>query len=211
MELDKDQAQLDGYRANAGVPVHSFGHAEEDHNITLWELVEIGEDILGEGPAPQFDLMVRHLAKQVTESGGARKALPPRPVQAQLDTPLGKALLKAGMVNWGERPVQPGKLFGRTNGRDGISVRVFSQKASDRTVGLFHITAGRLEVRFASYGHLAKYLPGRSAAIEHWADFIEQELGGDIRTLGVKQYCPVRLSVVEDNVGPMLEAMASLK
>ncbi len=160
VELDKDQAQLDGYRANAGAPVYSFGRAEEDHDITLWELVGTG---------------------------------------------------KAGMVNWGEEPVQPGKLFGRTNGRDGISVRVFSQKASGRTVGLFHITAGRLEVRFASYGHLAKYLPGRSAAIEQWADFVEQEFGGDIRVIGDRRSCPVELSVVEDNVDALLEAVASLK
>ena len=104
-----------------------------------------------------------------------------------------------------------GQALWADNGRDGISVRVFSQKASGRTVGLFHITAGRLEVRFASYGHLAKYLPGRSAAIEQWADFVEQEFGGDIRVIGDRRSCPVELSVVEDNVDALLEAVASLK
>ena len=210
VELDKNLAQLKGYRDLAGVPVYSFGRAEEDHSITLEELVKIGIDILKEDPAPQFSLMVKHFRKQVQEAAGVRKSAPPMPVQAQLETPLGKALLKAGMVQWGEGPVRPGKLFGRTHRRDGISVRVFSPKSSGRTVGLFHITGGRREVRFASYSHLAQYLPDKRAALDHWADFIEQRLDGDIRIIGTR-YHPVGLSVVEDTVDDMLQATLPLR
>ncbi len=212
VELDKDLGQLAHYQANAEASVYSFGREKRDHNITLQELVGIGECIVENDPAPQFELMVRHFAKQVSEAAGNRKAPPPGPVQAQLKTPLGKALLKVGMVNWGEEPIRPGKLYGRTNGPDGISVRVFApkRKGSDKTVGLLNITAGRPVVRFAIHSHLAGYLhDNKRAALDEWADFIEQQLDGDIRITGTR-HCPIDLSVVEDNVDDMLEAMLPL-
>lgn len=195
VELDKDLGQLAHYQANAEASVYSFGREKRDHNITLQELVGIGECIVENAPAPQFELMVRHFAKQVSEAAGSRKAL-----------------LKVGMVNWGEELIRPGKLYGRTNGPEGISVRVFApkRKGSDKTVGLLNITAGRPVVRFAIHSHLAEYLhDNKRTALDEWADFIEQRLDGDIRIIG-RRHCPIDLSVVEDNVDDMLEAMLPL-
>ena len=104
VELDKDEEQLERYRSNAGVSVYSFGRLERDHDLTLDQLVEIGKDVAGRESTPQLDLMVRHLAKQVSEASAFRKGSSPGPVQSQLDTPLGKALVKAGMVNWRDEP-----------------------------------------------------------------------------------------------------------
>ena len=41
-------------------------------------------------------------------------------------TPLGRALLAAGAVNWGDENVRPDKVFVRAYGPEGISARVFS-------------------------------------------------------------------------------------
>ena len=216
VELDKDVKQLCSYKAKAKkeqLEVYSFEREKRDHNITLQQLVEIAKETLTNDRSPQFELMVKHLAKQVKESEGVRKNLPPQPVQpGQLETTLGNRLLEAGMVNWGEEPVQPDRLYGRTNGPHGISVRAFSPKSNDRTVGVFHITAGRSEVNFASYSHLAEYLPpGKLPALNIWADFIERQLGGDIRTIAAGQHRRVDITVVEANLEGMLEALLPLR
>ena len=166
VELDKNQEQLDDYRRKAGVPVYSFGRAKKDHEITLKQLVEIGEAILDEDPAPQFNLMVKHLAKQVKESSRVRHGGSVRPIgDRQLQTPVGKALVTAGMVNWGTDPAfRPGRLYGRASGPNGISARVFSQKSSDKTLSLFYITGGRAVVNFVNYTCLIDYLPNTTAA-----------------------------------------------
>ena len=135
------------------------------------------------------------------------------PIQNQRYTPLGRALFEAGMVDWGEEPIQPGGFFGRTNRPDGLSVRVFSRQSSDRTVSLFHITGRQPEeVRFSSYDHLAEYLPdNKRAALEEWANFIERRLGDDIRITGSRQFCHVALRLVEANVAELLEALLPLR
>ena len=188
--MDKDPEQLAVYRAHAKAPVFSFGRDAEDHNVTLEKLIEIGWDSTKADPSPQLNLMVRHLAKQVSES---QKYTHPGPVTNQLVAPLGMKLREAGMVNWGEEPVGPGKLFGSANGPDGISVRVFSEKAQERTVSVFHITSGQPVVRVAAYEHLSQYLPDRFPALDAWATFIEKTLGGSIRNLDTRPYCDVDL------------------
>ena len=213
VELDKDEPQLARYRENAGVPVYSFERVEREgdrRTIGLKKLVEIGNNAARKDPAPQLKLMVRHFAKQVKGSEGNRKTSPPGPVQAQLDTRLGKALLKAGMINWGQEPVRPGKVFGRTNRENGFSVRVFSQKANDKTVSVFHITAGREEVRFSSYRHLEDYLPNKRVDLDWWSDFLYQRFDADIRTIGSRSSCPIKRPLVEDDVDDMLKAMRPL-
>ena len=209
VELDKDIGQLTRYKAHAkeeGLEVYSFGRSEDDHSITLKQLVDLAKDVLVEDENPQLDLMVRHLEKQVRESEGVRKSRP-GPVQTQLETPLGEALLGAGMVNWGEeRRGQPGKLYGRSNGPHGISVRVYSPKSGDNTVMVFHITAGRSEVNFAVYSHLEEYLPpDKLSALPEWADFIYGRLGADIRSIAAGQYRQVHISAVENNAADLVE------
>ena len=218
VELDKDNEQLTRYQDHArkeGLEVYTFWREEreeKDRNITLQKLVEIAKDALNEDRNPQFELMVRHLEKQVRESEGVRKNPPPGPVQSQLETLLGERLLGAGMVNWGEEPVQPGKLYGWAKGPHGISVRVFSRQSKDyKTVGLFNILGGQEMVRFASYRHLARYLPDRLTELDKWADFIEQRLKGDIKRIGDNFLYPVSISVVEANVDGMIEALLPLR
>ena len=218
VELDKDLVQLNRYRNCAEVPVYSFGREQIDHNITLQALVDIGEDAAGEGSTPQFYLMTRHLAKQVRESAGHRKNSAPAPVQDQLETRLGEALLRAGMVNWkkGFR-LQPCQFYGRTNGSAGISVRVFSPKPKvDKTVSLFNITGGRPIVEFSGYAHLSAYLPRhvREAVLDGWRGFIWQRFHDDIKARDYNQnqhfktYHNSRLSVelskVEENIQDLL-------
>ena len=212
VELDKNQQQLDDYRGKAGVPVYSFGRAKKDHEITLQQLVEIGEAMLDEDPAPQFNLMVKHLAKQVKESSRVRHGGTVRPIgDCQLETPLGKALVTAGMVNWGtDAAFRPGRFYGRASGPNGISARVFSSKSSDRTISLFYVTGGRAVVNFVNYTRLIDYLPNKQTEIDEWADFIEQHFGGSIRNLPTKQNCPVKLSLVEAHVDDMLRVMSRL-
>ena len=214
VELDKDIEQLTRYKAHAkeeGLEVYSFGRNEDDHSITLKQLVDLAKDVLVEDKNPQLELMVRHLEKQVRESEGIRKSRP-GPVQTQLETPLGEALLGAGMVNWGEEQrVQPGKLYGRSNGPHGISVRVYSPKSDDNTVMVFHITAGRSEVNFALYSHLEEYLPpDKLSALLGWADFIYGRLGTDIRSVTDGRYCQVHVSAVENSVADLVERLLPL-
>ena len=208
VELDKNPEQLAQYRARTNVSVFSFGRNAEDHDVTLEKLIEIGWDSTKADPSPQLKLMVRHLTKQVSES---QNYTHPGPVTDQLDTPLGMKLREAGMVNWGEEPVGPGKLLGRANGRYGISVRVFSDKAQDRTVSAFNLTGGRPVARFANYEHLSDYLPDRIPALDAWAAFIEKTLGGSIRNLGTRQYCVVDLPLVEAHLSELVEALLPLR
>ncbi len=223
VELDKDLAQLNRYRDCAEVPVYSFGRGREDHNITLQDLVDIGKGAAEEGSTPQFRLMTRHLAKQVRESAGYRKNSASAPVQAQLNTPLGRALERAGMVNWvGIRRGQECQFYGRTNGRNGISVRVYAPKPNDKTVSLFNITKGRPIVEFSGYAHLSAYLPHhvRGTALDRWGEFIWQRFRGDIKARDYNQNqrsetyhnpgLPVELSKVEENIQALLQVLFPL-
>ena len=112
--------------------------------------------------------MVKHLAKQVKESSRVRHGGSVRPIgDRQLQTPVGKALVTAGMVNWGTDPAfRPGRLYGRASGPNGISARVFSQKSSDKTLSLFYITGGRAVVNFVNYTCLIDYLPNTTANLD---------------------------------------------
>ena len=212
VELDKDPAQLDRYRRHAGVPVYSFGREDRDHNITLQTLVKIAEDISEEGPDPQFVLMVRHFAKQVSEASGIRKSPPRGPVKAEmLKTPLGKALTTAGMVNWGEDAPKRGRFYGWTRGPNGLGVGVFSRQSNDKIVSLFYLQAGRPIIHFRSYSRLVEYLPDRRAELDAWADFIELRLGGDTRTIGRRETSPAELNLVEANVVELLDVMLHLQ
>ena len=214
-ELDKDPVQLAVYRAKAPVPVFSFGRVKEDHDITLQELVEIGQGIVAKDPDPQLHLMVRHLTKQVSEASGVRKSRPPGPVRSQMETKLGQALVAAGMVNRGEGLPGPGKFFGQSSGQNGISVRVFSPNSKIRkSASLFYITGGQPIVRFLGYVRLKKYLPPeKSVALEGWIDFLEERFGsklGEVRGLGEKEHLRVELSRVEDNIDDLIRKMLPL-
>ena len=214
VEFDKDPGQLASYRANAerdGLVVFSFGREENDHNITLRQLVELAQGIQSYSCDYQFTVMVRHFAKQVRESEGINKSTPPGPVQTQLETPLGEALLEAGMVNWGDEGVRQGKLYGRSNGPHGISVRVYSRRSSDKTVGVLNIIAGRPAVNFASHSHLEEYLPvEKLSALDGWADFIYGHLGADIRSITAGQYSQVHVAAVENCVADLVEWLLPL-
>ena len=210
VELDKDEEQLERYRSKAEVSVYSFGRLEADHDVTLCQLVKIGKDVPGRESTPQLDVMVRHFAKQVTEASGIRKNSPTGPVKAQLNTPLGKALVKAGMVNWGDEPVRLGGIFGRANGPDGLSARVFSHETGDKTVSVFSIRAGGPLVDFSSYSHLADNLPAnKKAELESWADMVEHFLDGDVRSIGGR-VCRIPISVVEEHVDEVVGALMGL-
>ena len=211
VELDQDQAQLQRYRAGAGkVPVYSFGrHDDQGHHFTLDELVDQARDAENENPSAQLELMVRHLEKQVKESREGRPGVTrvgPKP----LETPLGRALVHAGMVNWGDEPVQRGKVFGRAYGPEGISARVFSALTKDRTVNVFYQTKGQPVIRFAGYERLARLLPDPGEKLDAWADFIQEELGGNIRGLNDKERCNLDLSTVEQHLEGLAAALWTL-
>ena len=88
---------------------------------------------------------------------------------------------------------------------------MFSPKSRDKRVSVFNITKGRPSVEFSSYSHLAEYLPiDKRAEPETWANMVEHVLGGDIRSIGGTQRCPFPLSVVEANVGKVVQALMLL-
>ena len=210
MELDQDQAQLQRYKGGAEVPVFSFGgHVDQGHQFTLDELVEQAWEAANENPSAQLKLMVRHLEKQVKESRGGRPPVT-RVGPKVLETPLGRALVHAGMVNWGDEPVQRGKVFGRAYGPEGISARVFSTVATERTVNVFYQTKGQPVIRFAGYERLTRYLPDQREKLDSWADFIQEELGGNIRGLKDKERCHLDLSTVEQHLGSLVTALWTL-
>ncbi len=110
VELDQNEGQLQKYKDGAGVCVFSFGrHRHQGHQITLNELVELAWEAFSEEPSSQLELMVRHLEKQVKESSETRSQ-PTRIGPNALETPLGRALVGNGMVNWVDEPHKvPGK------------------------------------------------------------------------------------------------------
>ena len=208
VELDQDPEQLAWYKAKAGVPVHSFGRlSSQGHTITLMKLVELAREAAEASNSAQLELMVRHLAKQVEGNRGHRN---PGPVKDQMGTCMGRALSKAGMVNWGDEPVQRGKVFGRTYSAEGISVRVVMTDRRTQTVSVLHQTKGQPGVRFASQEHLTNYLTDRTEQVESWADFIQEELGGDIRGLDDLETCELPLSLVEQHIDRLVEMLWTL-
>ena len=131
------------------------------------------------------------------------------------ETPLGKALYNHGMVDLAdESPKESGKVFRRRpSSPDGLSVSVFSAKAKtkDRTVNVFYLQPkGRPAIGFASYERLARLLPDQREKLDAWADFIQEELGGDIRDVEVKKRCNVDLSTVEQHLGGLVAALWTL-
>ena len=110
VELDKNEAQLERYKANAGVAVYSFGRHSDDNNITLDQLVEIAKQVSQREPDPQWNLMVRHFTKQVDESAKHRSTS--TLARVQLESELVSALREAGMVNLVEVTARPGGFTG---------------------------------------------------------------------------------------------------
>ena len=130
-----------------------------------------------------------------------------------LETPLGKALYDHGMVDLAdERPKESGKVFRRRLSRpDGLSVNVFSAKTETLTVNVFlQLSKGQPLIRFASYKRLARLLPDQREKLDAWADFIQEELGGDIRDLEEKKRCKVDLFTVEQHLGGLVAALWTL-
>ena len=212
VELDQDQVQLQKYKAGAGVvPIFSLGrHSHQGHEITLEELVDMACAAAIDEPSAQLKLMVRHLQKQVYESGGARSQ-PTEISPPSLETPLGKALVDGGMVNWEDEPTKgPGKVYGMAYSTEGISARVFSPVAADHTVSVFFQTKGRPVICFASYEHLVRYLPNRREKLDAWADFIQEKLGENIRGLKDKERCNVDLSIIELHLEDLVAALWTL-
>lgn len=208
VELDKNPAQLQRYRDHAGVRVFSFGRLSEDHDITLSRLVEVAREIARVDRDPQWGLMVRHFGKQVDESAGFRSSS--TQARVELDNNLVWALREAGMVNWVDVTARPGGLYGSTIKKNGLSVRVYSTVALQRTISLFNISSGRPVVRFAHYDHLEKYLPNRTAALNNWANFLRDTLDCDIRNTGQRRYGYANLEVVEATVAELIERLKPL-
>lgn len=208
VELDQDQEQLQRYKAGAEALIFSFGrHAHQGHRITLDGLVKLARDAAKTNPSAQLQLMVRHLAKQVKGSRGVRRHIGPIGPEA-LKTPLGQALRAARMVNWDEEPLGSGKVFGRAQGPLGISVIVSSEVAPGKPVNPFFQRSGEPMVRFLGYEELAEDLP--TEKLDGWADFIMEELDGDIRDLVGRIRCPVELSTVEQHLDGLVEALWAL-
>ena len=79
-----------------------------------------------------------------------------------------------------------------------------------QTVSVFHQTKGRPVVRFASHEHLANYLTDRIENIECWADFIQEELGGEIRGLDDLETCELELQLVEEHANRLAQMVLTL-
>lgn len=135
-----------------------------------------------------------------------------RGVQRQRTTPLGKALFKAGMIDWEERVrSETGQFYGwTTTGEYGLGVGVHSEAArrTNHIVSLFHIRTGEENrVKFSSLEHLESYPPSAvpRTALENWIAFI----GSLSPTERGHYYVVPRLRVVE-NVEVLLERMRPL-
>ncbi len=209
VELDQDSEQVRRYREEAedGVPVFSFGRAaHQGHQITLDGLVKLAQDAAQANVSAQLDVMVMHLQKQVDESRGGRGH--PGPISPEaLQTPLGRALRAGGMVNWGEERPRPGKFFARAQSQHGISVCVASEVSPGKPVTPFYVQSGRA-VCFLGYDELKKDLS--TERLDRWADFIEEELGGDIRNRVGRNRCPIELSTVEQHLDGLLDGLRAL-
>ena len=131
-----------------------------------------------------------------------------------LETPLGKALYDHGMVDLADKPrKESGKVFRRTLSRpDGLSVNVFSAEATRRTVNVFYQQPKGQQpaIGFASYESLARLLPDQREKLDAWADFIQEELRGDIRDVEITKRCNVDLSKVEQHLGGLVAALWTL-
>lgn len=203
VECGHDEAQLARFRAQLGQRVIAvWGRAEPHADLGLDEVAAFIDGANLDGEHPQVRCNLRHLRMLIGEAldGPAARGYKVAPVSpAMLDTPLVRALravLGEGLSFDVARAMRPGEIRAQTIGERGLSVRVHSRVAADRSVSVLSQGAGRPEVTFPSRAKLERYLPARGDAIARFAALIGA-MGGDVDGAEMEQRTPVPLLVVE--------------
>ena len=221
VELGTDEPQLARYKDAFCEPVKTvWGRRSGGGDLSLEEIAEHLEACSRKDLSSQEAVNTAYLYKVIQDGLGGYKGSSGRAV---LSDEMRKHLLVDGlekrlgdrlMFEFGSQPPPIGCLKADTTeaggtGNQGFSLRVYSEKASKKTLAVMSISAGRPRIEFPSLVKLEKYLPEQLDAVECYASLLLR-MGQDISKCSENQRPEIPLDRVLDGLDDLAPCLVAL-
>ena len=222
VELGTDECQLARYREVFSDPVKAdWGKQSDGGDLSLEEIAKYLDACPRKDLSPQEALNTEYLYKMIRDGLDGHKGslgrdrvsdkMRKHPLVVRLEELLGVRLL----FEYGNQPPPSGYFKADTTGaggtnNQGFSLRVYSEKATNKTLAVMSISGGREKVYFPSLLKLKKYLPERLDTVECYASLLLR-MGLDISKCSEDQRPELHLDIVLqalDDLAPCLQALA---
>ena len=222
VELGTDESQADDYKNAFCDPVKTvWGKRGDCGDLSLEEIAEYLEACPSKDLSPQEAVNTDYLYKVIQDGLDGHKGSSGR---ARLSDKMRKHRLVVGLeellgdrlrFEYGNQPPTDGYFKADTTGsgetnNQGFSLRVHSEKATNKTLAVMSISAGRKKVYFPSLVKLKKYLPEQLDAVECYASLLLR-MGLDISKCseGMRPSLPLCTVLAElDGLARCLQALA---
>lgn len=181
VELGTDECQLARYREVFSDPVKAvWGKQSDGGDLSLEEIAKYLDACPRKDLSPQEALNTEYLYKMIRDGLDGHKGslgrdrVSDKMRKNRLVVVLEELLDDRLMFEFGNQPPPIGYLKADTTeaggtGNQGFSLRVYSSKATSKTLAVMSISGGREKVYFPSLVKLKKYLPERLDAVECYA------------------------------------------
>lgn len=173
VETDTNAEQAKRYSSLFEEPVKTiWGLDEHDSDLSLERIRDKLNSVLQDGTLKQqHKIGVCHLLTLINEalSGPPRNSKPVQVSEHMRDFWLVKILRSdlGDRLDFDLSKPEPRMLFAQAYGPDGFSLRVYSEKASKKSVSILSVQFGD-QILFSPIKHLQKYLPNHKEAIADW-------------------------------------------
>ena len=222
VELGTDAPQIALYKNALCEPVKTvWGREDDGGDLSLEEIAEYLDAYPRKDLSPQEAVNAGYLSKMIRDGLDGHKGslgrdrvsdkMRKHPLVVRLEELLGVRLL----FEYGNQP-PPGGYFkadttgaGGTNNQ-GFSLRVYSEKATNKTLAVMSISGGREKVYFPSLLKLEKYLPEQLDAVECYASrLLRMRLDISKYSESARPSLPLNTVLAElDDLTPCLQALA---
>ncbi len=216
IECGRDEEQLARFRSRLPERVFAiWGRTVAGADLGLDEIAAFIESADATSHHPQVRHNLRHLRELIVEAldGPASISYKVAAVsEATLQTPFVRALRAAlgdRMMLDLSTPIRRGEIRAQTYAEKGFSLRVYSNKATSKSVSILSQSGGRPEVVFQSKAKLDEYLPRGGAAVARLAALVGQ-LGGDMVGIARDGKTAVSIGKATERAAELAEAICEL-